>query len=149
MLFQLLSEQLGQLSSLRYMFQSRMSDSQWLWHHLFVCQTGPLRVEKTCAALPRKEIPGNLGAKREIPKKRSTQVEQPCGEPVRSFNSRLSAERYCVFFLCKKWHSGRQQNLRIPLGGAKQSGIGRELGEAGLSAYSNVKAIHVNMQSKL
>lgn len=53
------------------------------------------------------------------------------------------------FFFCKKWHSGRQQNLRIPLGGAKQSGIGRELGEAGLSAYSNVKAIHVNMQSRL
>ncbi|PYH96503.1 aldehyde dehydrogenase [Aspergillus ellipticus CBS 707.79] len=38
---------------------------------------------------------------------------------------------------------------RIPFGGVKQSGIGRELGEAGLEAYSQVKAVHVNMGSRL
>lgn len=37
----------------------------------------------------------------------------------------------------------------IPFGGVKQSGIGRELGEAGLEAYSQIKAVHVNMGSRL
>ncbi|KAK1700644.1 aldehyde dehydrogenase [Colletotrichum godetiae] len=38
---------------------------------------------------------------------------------------------------------------RVPFGGVKQSGIGRELGEAGLEAYSQIKAVHVNMGNKL
>ena len=38
---------------------------------------------------------------------------------------------------------------RIPFGGVKQSGIGRELGEAGLAAYTNSKAVHVTLQSAL
>lgn len=33
--------------------------------------------------------------------------------------------------------------------GVKMSGIGRELGEAGLEAYSQIKAVHVNMGNKL
>ena len=33
--------------------------------------------------------------------------------------------------------------------GVKQSGIGRELGEAGLAGYTNSKAVHVNMGLKL
>ncbi|KAH8680627.1 aldehyde dehydrogenase domain-containing protein [Xylariales sp. PMI_506] len=37
----------------------------------------------------------------------------------------------------------------IPFGGVKQSGIGRELGEAGLEAYSQIKAIHINMGNLL
>ncbi|KAI1875063.1 uncharacterized protein JN550_002492 [Neoarthrinium moseri] len=46
-------------------------------------------------------------------------------------------------------NSSNDSDWRIPFGGVKQSGIGRELGEAGLEAYSTVKAIHVNMRSKL
>jgi aldehyde dehydrogenase (NAD+) len=38
---------------------------------------------------------------------------------------------------------------RIPFGGVKLSGIGRELGQAGLEAYSQTKAVHVNMGTEL
>lgn len=46
-------------------------------------------------------------------------------------------------------NSSNDSDWRIPFGGVKQSGIGRELGEAGLEAYSSIKAVHVNMKSKL
>lgn len=44
-------------------------------------------------------------------------------------------------------NSSQDCDPRIPFGGVKQSGIGRELGEAGLEAYTQVKAVHVNMAS--
>lgn len=44
-------------------------------------------------------------------------------------------------------NSSNDSDVRIPFGGVKQSGIGRELGEAGLASYYNVKAVHVNMAS--
>ena len=46
-------------------------------------------------------------------------------------------------------NSSNDSDYRIPFGGVKQSGIGRELGESGLAAYSNVKAVHVNMGTTL
>ena len=46
-------------------------------------------------------------------------------------------------------NSSNDSDFRVPFGGVKQSGIGRELGEAGLEAYSQTKAIHVNLGSKL
>lgn len=42
-------------------------------------------------------------------------------------------------------NSSSDSDFRIPFGGVKQSGIGRELGEAGLHAYCNIKGVHVNM----
>ncbi|KAK4163495.1 aldehyde dehydrogenase domain-containing protein [Cladorrhinum sp. PSN259] len=42
-------------------------------------------------------------------------------------------------------NSSNDSDYRVPFGGIKQSGIGRELGEAGLAAYCNIKAVHVNM----
>ncbi|CAD6501729.1 BgTH12-01979 [Blumeria graminis f. sp. triticale] len=42
-------------------------------------------------------------------------------------------------------NSSNNSDYRIPFGGVKQSGIGRELGEAGLAGYSQIKAVHVNM----
>ncbi|KAF9639197.1 hypothetical protein BFW01_g10094 [Lasiodiplodia theobromae] len=46
-------------------------------------------------------------------------------------------------------NSSNDCDYRIPFGGVKQSGAGRELGEAGLEAYTQVKAVHINMGSKL
>jgi aldehyde dehydrogenase (NAD+) len=42
-------------------------------------------------------------------------------------------------------NSSNDSDYRVPFGGVKQSGIGRELGEAGLEAYTNKKAVHVNL----
>jgi aldehyde dehydrogenase (NAD(P)+) len=46
-------------------------------------------------------------------------------------------------------NSSNDSDFRVPFGGVKQSGIGRELGEAGLAAYSQTKAVHVNVGLKL
>lgn len=46
-------------------------------------------------------------------------------------------------------NSSQDCDFRVPFGGVKQSGIGRELGEAGLEAYSQIKAVHINMGSRL
>lgn len=42
-------------------------------------------------------------------------------------------------------NSGNDSDYRIPFGGYKMSGIGRELGEYGLQIYTKVKAVHVNL----
>ncbi|KAK8091053.1 aldehyde dehydrogenase [Apiospora phragmitis] len=46
-------------------------------------------------------------------------------------------------------NSSQDSDPRVPFGGVKQSGIGRELGEAGLAAYTSEKAIHVNLGTRM
>lgn len=46
-------------------------------------------------------------------------------------------------------NSSIDSDIRAPFGGYKQSGVGRELGEAGLAAYSTVKSVYVNLGLKL
>ena len=46
-------------------------------------------------------------------------------------------------------NSSQDCDFRVPFGGVKQSGIGRELGEAGLEAYTQIKAVHVNLGNNL
>ena len=46
-------------------------------------------------------------------------------------------------------NSSNDSDWRVPFGGVKESGIGRELGQAGMEAYSSAKAIHVNLKAKL
>lgn len=46
-------------------------------------------------------------------------------------------------------NSSNDSDFRVAFGGVKQSGIGRELGEAGLHAYTQTKSVHVNLGTKL
>ncbi|KEY71538.1 hypothetical protein S7711_08918 [Stachybotrys chartarum IBT 7711] len=46
-------------------------------------------------------------------------------------------------------NSSQDAEVRLPFGGVKRSGIGRELGEAGLAAYTQEKAVHVNLGLRL
>ncbi|KAK6205077.1 mitochondrial aldehyde dehydrogenase [Scheffersomyces amazonensis] len=46
-------------------------------------------------------------------------------------------------------NSSNDSDVHIPFGGVKLSGVGRELGEYGLSMYTQAKAIHVNLGNKL
>lgn len=46
-------------------------------------------------------------------------------------------------------NSSNDSDTHVPFGGVKQSGIGRELGEYGASTYTQAKAIHVNLGTKL
>lgn len=46
-------------------------------------------------------------------------------------------------------NSSNDLDIHVPFGGVKMSGVGRELGEYGLSIYTQAKAVHVNMGSKI
>lgn len=42
-------------------------------------------------------------------------------------------------------NSSQDSHFGVPFGGYKQSGIGKDLGQYALSAYTQVKAVHVNL----
>ncbi|CAG9954650.1 unnamed protein product [Clonostachys rosea f. rosea IK726] len=46
-------------------------------------------------------------------------------------------------------NSSNDADVRVPFGGHKQSGIGHELGELGIIAYTTSKSVHVNLAPKL
>lgn len=46
-------------------------------------------------------------------------------------------------------NSSNDSDLHVPFGGVKMSGVGRELGEYGLSTYTQAKAVHVNLGTRL
>ncbi|KAM9909706.1 hypothetical protein OXX59_000095 [Metschnikowia pulcherrima] len=46
-------------------------------------------------------------------------------------------------------NSSNDSDVHIPFGGVKMSGVGRELGEYGLEMYTEAKAVHVNLGTKL
>lgn len=46
-------------------------------------------------------------------------------------------------------NSSKDSDYHVPFGGVKSSGVGRELGEYGLTMYTQAKAIHVNLGNHL
>jgi aldehyde dehydrogenase (NAD(P)+) len=44
-------------------------------------------------------------------------------------------------------NSSNDADFRVPFGGVKMSGFGRELGEAALEEYTNKKAVHTNLET--
>ncbi|RJE22482.1 Aldehyde dehydrogenase [Aspergillus sclerotialis] len=46
-------------------------------------------------------------------------------------------------------NSSNNDDVRVPFGGYKQSGFGREMGEEGIHAYTITKSVHINLGAKL
>lgn len=44
-------------------------------------------------------------------------------------------------------NSSNDEEISVPFGGFKMSGVGRELGQSGVSSYTQVKAAHINLSN--
>lgn len=50
-----------------------------------------------------------------------------------------------VFLLAVWVNSSNNSDIRAPFGGYKQSGVGRECGQAGIEAYTNIKTVYITL----
>lgn len=75
-----------------------MSDPQWLWNPLFVCQMGPLQEEKTCCGITKKGDACKLIVKKETLKEGRQKLSNLARSPFDLSNTGLSAERHCLLF---------------------------------------------------
>ncbi|CAI7611005.1 unnamed protein product [Penicillium viridicatum] len=87
-----------------------MSDSQWLWDPLTICQMGPLRENKTCCGITKKGDACQLIVKKETLKEGRHKLDNLARSPfnLSTLDSQLSD--LVSFFLCKKWHRVRQHD---------------------------------------
>ncbi|KAJ6022346.1 uncharacterized protein N7446_014146 [Penicillium canescens] len=87
-----------------------MSDSQWLWDPLTICQMGPLRENKTCCGITKKGDACQLIVKKETLKEGRHKLNNLARSPfnLSTLDSQLSD--IAPFFLCKQWHRARQHD---------------------------------------
>jgi hypothetical protein len=87
-----------------------MSEPQWLWNPLFVCQMGSLQVEKTCCGITKKGDVCKLTVKKETLKEGRQKLNNLARSPfdLSTLDSQLNG--IVSFFLCKRFHRDRQQN---------------------------------------
>ncbi|KAJ5971722.1 uncharacterized protein N7479_001640 [Penicillium vulpinum] len=85
-----------------------MSDSQWLWDPLSICEMGPLRVTKTCCGITKKGDACKLIVKKETLKEGRHKLNNLARRPfvLSTLDSQLSD--LVSLFLCKQWHRERQ-----------------------------------------
>ncbi|CAG8214282.1 unnamed protein product [Penicillium salamii] len=87
-----------------------MSDPQWLWNPLFVCQMGPLQEEKTCCGITKKGYACKLVVKKETLKEGRQKLSNLARSPFDLSTLDSQLDGIVSFFLCKKWHRSRQQS---------------------------------------
>ncbi|KAI2734043.1 hypothetical protein DTO013E5_10222 [Penicillium roqueforti] len=87
-----------------------MSDPQWLWDPLFVCQMGPLQEEKTCCGITKKGYACKLVVKKETLKEGRQKLSNLARSPFDLSTLDFQLNGIVSFFLCKKWHRSRQQS---------------------------------------
>lgn len=87
-----------------------MSDSQWLWDPLAVCQMGPLREDKSCCGITQKGNACRLTVKKETLKEGQHKLNNLARSPFDLSTLDSQLDGIAFFFLCKRWHQERQQN---------------------------------------
>lgn len=81
--------------------------------------------------------------------RRHTLLPEGYKQEVSAFSSHLNSRADLILCLAVWINSSNDADIRVPFGGYKQSGIGHELGEMGILAYTTCKAVHVNLMGKL